>query len=70
MWLAEGIVIFAVGYICVGGILSVWLLLRGLQRLDPIAQQAGWGFKLLIFPGLCALWPLWLLKKGSGKQQA
>ena len=31
---------------------------RGLARLDAGAHGAGWGFRLLITPGLVALWPL------------
>ena len=74
MWLAEGIINFAVGYICLGGIFAVWLVMRGLENLDPNAQQAGWGFKLVIIPGLCLLWPLlwlWMFwQKKLGNQQA
>lgn len=30
----------------------------GVGRMDPHAAQAGWGFRVLIFPGTVFLWPL------------
>lgn len=30
----------------------------GVARVDPAARGAGWGFRLLVFPGAAALWPL------------
>ena len=35
---------------------------RGLARLDAGTQGAGWGFRLLITPGVVALWPLLALR--------
>lgn len=39
----------------------------GLRRLDPKAHEAGWGFRLIITPGVVALWPvllaLWVKRK-------
>ena len=30
----------------------------GVPRIDPAARGTGWGFRLLVFPGVVALWPL------------
>ena len=30
----------------------------GLARVDPAARGAGWGFRIMVFPGAAALWPL------------
>ncbi|HTH49329.1 MAG TPA: hypothetical protein VMB21_17565 [Candidatus Limnocylindria bacterium] len=35
---------------------------RGLAELDAGTHGAGWGFRLLITPGLVALWPLLSLR--------
>lgn len=37
------------------GFAFVW---RGVERIDPAARGGGWGFRLLIWPGAAALWPL------------
>ena len=52
------------------GLLSaLWIVFRGLHRLDPVAEHGTWGFRLLILPGLIALWPLMLVRcaRGDGK---
>jgi hypothetical protein len=40
----------------------------GLTRIDHGAKGAGLGFRLLILPGLIALWPLMLIRWLSGGQ--
>ena len=37
----------------------------GVQRVDPEARGAGFGFRTLIFPGVVAFWPL-LLRRWVG----
>jgi len=37
------------------GLLFVW---RGIERVDPVSRDAAWTFRLLILPGVAALWPL------------
>ena len=52
LWLIAG------GYFLLGlgfaGVFQVW----GLTQLDSAARGAGLGFRLLITPGISALWPL------------
>jgi hypothetical protein len=43
--------------------LFVWI---GIQRLDSEAQGSGIGFRLLILPGVAALWPMFLLRSMRG----
>lgn len=47
-------------YLAVGLMLLPWWHLRGLRRLDHAAGDGRWGFRILISPGLVALWP-WLV---------
>lgn len=52
---------FLVGcYLATGLVLAVPFLRTGLDRLDPAAGRAGWGFRLVILPGVAVLWPLLL----------
>lgn len=56
-------------YLALGLLLLPWLHVRGLSRMDHTAGEGSWGFRVLISPGLIALWP-WLLAKafsGSGE---
>jgi hypothetical protein len=55
-------------YTAVGGVFAVLFLLLGLPRIDKGAKGAGLGFRLLILPGLIALWPLMLIRWLSGGQ--
>jgi len=49
-----------------------WWHVRGLRRFDASAGTGPWGFRVLISPGLVALWP-WLLaraRSGAGHPHA
>ena len=62
--LASALVAIAGVYVLAGLIFSVFIFVRGISRLDRNAGSTGIGFKLLIFPGIIAFWPLlwWKLK--------
>jgi hydrogenase-4 membrane subunit HyfE len=50
-------------YACVSVVIAVLIAGFGVQRLD--ASALGWrnlGFRVIITPGLCVLWP-WLIKR-------
>ena len=49
-------------YLLFGLLFSLIFLWRGLQKVDEATSEAGFWFKLLIFPGMCALWPVFLKK--------
>jgi hypothetical protein len=53
-WLVRGIGI----YLALGVLFAVPFVVRGVGRVDPAAIGAGWGFRLLILPGVAALWPV------------
>ena len=42
---------------------------RGVGRIDPAARHASWGFRLVVLPGVVALWPLLLLRWRSGRSE-
>ncbi len=47
-------------YLCAGVGFAVAFHARGLVHVDPSARGAGLGFRMIISPGIIALWP-WLL---------
>ena len=49
-------------YACAGVLFAGCFVLLGVQKVDGQAHGAGIGFRLLIFPGAVAFWPL-LLKR-------
>ena len=62
MGIAEGVVLAVGAYFAAGLVFAVAFITAGVQRVDPAARGASWGFRLLILPGAAALWPLLLAR--------
>ncbi len=60
--IAETIVAILGAYLGVGAIFAVAFVTLGLSRIDPAAHAMPLGARLLIWPGVAALWPLMLQK--------
>jgi hypothetical protein len=60
----EGVAVYAAA----GLVFALVFLGLGLTRIDDGAKGAGLAFRLLILPGLIALWPLMLVRWISGGQ--
>jgi uncharacterized membrane protein YdfJ with MMPL/SSD domain len=43
-----------------GAVFAVAFVLFGIHRVDPVAEHAPFGFRLIVIPGVAALWPLLL----------
>jgi hypothetical protein len=56
-------------YLVTGSVVAIVILAFGLTRLDSETEYAGIGFRLIIFPGTVALWPLLLKRyvRGGGE---
>ncbi|MEQ1863977.1 MAG: hypothetical protein ABL996_04920 [Micropepsaceae bacterium] len=55
-------------YAAAGGVFALGFLILGLTRVDHGASGAGILFRLLIIPGLIALWPIILVRWIVGGQ--
>lgn len=57
-------------YLVLGVAVAVPFLILGVGRVDPAAKGAPLAFRVLVFPGVVALWPyllrLWI-RSGSGR---
>ncbi|HRI24708.1 MAG TPA: hypothetical protein PLZ45_08515 [Ferruginibacter sp.] len=49
-------------YLAMGIVFAIAFLLKGIEKTDPAAHGSGPGFRLIIFPGTVALWPVLLQK--------
>ena len=49
-------------YLIVGAVVAIPLHLAGLRRIDPAVTDSGIGFRMLVTPGMVALWPLLLVR--------
>ena len=49
-------------YLLVGLLFVPFFVTIGAGRIDPAVQQSTWGFRLIIMPGVIALWSLLLLR--------
>ncbi len=60
----------AVGlYLLIGVLVAIPFVIRGVGKIDPSAREGSIGFRLLIFPGSIALWPL-VLRRWLGGHSA
>ena len=58
-------------YVALGLLIGLAFVLRGVNRVDPVAADSPWVFRVVILPGCVGLWPVVLLKwlragKGGG----
>ena len=58
--IAAPFVDFLAAYFSFGALFAVAFVTIGVQRIDSQAKGSGLGFRLLIFPGAVAFWPLML----------
>lgn len=49
-------------YAAVGAVFAVVFLWRWVGQLDTAAEHGTWGFRMLVFPGVAALWPLFAVR--------
>lgn len=56
--LVDALTVYAVAGAAFGAAFVTW----GIQRVDPVAEHAPLGFRLIVLPGAAALWPLLLLR--------
>ena len=45
-----------------GAVFAAAFVTRGIQRVDSVAEHAPLGFRLIVLPGVTALWPLLLVR--------
>ena len=53
-------------YAALGVLFAAAFLPRGIQRIDPGARGSGWGFRLIVLPGVVTFWPLLLQRWMAG----
>ena len=59
MTLVANLIVTAVEIYLVAGLLfAIPFVARGVNRIDPVARESSWGFRLIILPGVIALWPV------------
>lgn len=67
--IANGIALMLLVYLALGLAVAVPFVLRGVNKIDPVSSGSSWGFRLIILPGVVALWPLLLRRWLSGAPQ-
>jgi hypothetical protein len=60
MQAAECFVYALTAYGAAGVLFAALFVALGVQKVDPVAEHAPVGFRLIILPGVAALWPLML----------
>jgi len=57
---AEWFVGVLTAYAALGVLFALAFVTKGIGRIDPVAKGTRAGFRLIVFPGTAALWPLLL----------
>jgi hypothetical protein len=60
--MAAAILLTAAVYAAMGALFGIAFAWRGIDRIDPAAHGAPWTFRLLMLPGVIALWPMLALR--------
>lgn len=72
MLIVEFIVWLAMVYVLVGCVVGALFAWRGVDGVDPSAEKGTWGFRLIVWPGCAALWPVvlgwWINAARRGRQ--
>jgi membrane protein implicated in regulation of membrane protease activity len=72
--IVAGILTLMASYGALGVLFALAFVTVGVGRVDPAARGATRGFRLLIFPGVVALWPLlawrWLRRTGPPEERS
>lgn len=69
MLFAQIIVYSAFAYLAAGSLFSIYFSFFAVKRFDKSATHAGIGFRLIIFFGATALWPIFVWRIFKGKKQ-
>lgn len=67
--LAITILLALAAYASLGSVFAAWFLARGVGRVDPAAAGSGVWFRLIILPGVVALWPVLALKARAAARE-
>ena len=67
--LAQWILMALALYLGLGVLFALPFLKSWIHRLDPVAKASSRGFRVAIFPGVVALWPVLALRLRSGPVQ-
>jgi hypothetical protein len=67
--LAETVLTIVAGYFAVGALFALAFIPFGLRRVDVVAAGGPLRFKLLIAPGVVAIWPVVLVLWLSGGRE-
>ena len=62
MTAAEPFVDLLTAYAALGVVFAIPFVTMGVGRVDPVAKDSRAGFRLIILPGVAALWPLLLAR--------
>lgn len=49
-------------YALLGFVIGVFVVLLGFSRIDPLIRSSSFSVRLLLLPGVIALWPIMLTK--------
>jgi hypothetical protein len=65
---AQVLTVIVAIYVAAGLLFALPFVLRGVNRIDPVAREGTWGFRMIIVPGVVVLWPMLALRWLRGTQ--
>jgi hypothetical protein len=58
VWFVEALAAYGL----TGVVFAALFVMFGIHRVDPVAEGAPFSFRLIVVPGVAALWPLLLVR--------
>jgi hypothetical protein len=66
--IVEGALLAVAIYLAIGSLLALPFLTVGIGRVDPAAKGAPFTFRVLVLPGVVAMWPFILRRWLSSRR--
>jgi hypothetical protein len=66
----QGALIALATYVVIGLVVAVPFVSFGIGRVDPAAKTAPWSFRVLVLPGVIAMWPFVLSRWLSSRRRS
>jgi hypothetical protein len=66
--IAHRVLLVLAAYLAIGSVVAAPFVIYGIGRVDAAARHVPWTFRILVVPGVVALWPFLLRRWLSSRR--